>query len=111
MDNAEFYIKETERLIAERGLNKGGKAQQFVDSEVLRLTDPYIPMDTGILKSSGIRHTKVGSGDVIWDTPYARRQYFENKGSGLRGQRWFHRMKADNKDTILNGAKRISGST
>lgn len=104
-----FKMKSTDTLLAERGLNPGGRVQKFIDSEVLRRTDPYVPMDTGALKRSGIQHTKVGSGEVIYKTPYARRQYFTNQGDGLRGSRWFERMKADNKKSILDGAKKMSG--
>ena len=42
-------------------------AQKFVDSEVLRLSDPYIPMQSGMLKTSGILGTTIGSGEVIWN--------------------------------------------
>lgn len=104
-----FTILATQTLIQARGLEVGGKVQKFIDSEVLRLTDPYVPMDTGALKSSGTRATKIGSGEVKYRTPYARRQYFENKGNGLRGRQWFERSKADNKASILNGALKIAG--
>lgn len=105
-----FLINETQKLIAKRGLEVGGEVQKYIDSEVLRLTDPYVPMDTGALKESGIRHTKVGSGKVVYKTPYARRQYFENKGNGLRGKQWFERMKADHRDEILRGAAKKAGA-
>lgn len=107
--NTKFTIKETQMLIKARGLEVGGKVQKYIDSEVLRLTDPYVPMDTGTLKSSGTRSTKIGSGEVRYRTPYARKQYFSNKGSGLRGKQWFHRSKADNKAAILKGALEIAG--
>lgn len=106
---SKFTILATQTLIQTRGLEVGGKVQKYIDSEVLRLTDPYVPMDTGELKSSGIRHTRTGSGEVKYKTPYARKQYFENKGNGLRGRQWFERSKADNKTSILNGALKIAG--
>ena len=89
------------------------KVQVFVDSEVLRLCDPYVPMNTGMLKKSGILGTVVGSGEVIYIAPYAKNQYYNNKGtgnhnkSGLRGGFWFERMKADHKNEIFEGAKKI----
>lgn len=107
---AGFTILATQVLMATRGIEVGGKVQKFVDSEVLRLTDPYVPMDSGVLKGSGTRSTKIGSGDVKYSTPYARRQYHENKGNGLRGKMWFERAKIDNKQTILNGALKIAGA-
>lgn len=89
------------------------KVQVFIDSEVLRLCDPYVPMDTGMLKKSGILGTVVGSGEVIYIAPYGRTQYYNNKGngnnnkSGLRGGFWFERMKSDHKKEIFEGAKKI----
>lgn len=107
--NIKFTILATQMLISARGLEVGGKVQKFIDSEVLRVTDPYVPLDSSDLKKSGTKHTKIGSGDVRYVTPYARRQYYENKGSGLRGSKWFDRSKADNKKAILNGALKIAG--
>lgn len=105
-----FTILATQTLIQVRGLEVGGRVQKFIDSEVLRLTDPYVPKDSGKLKESGTIHTKIGSGEVRYSTPYARRQYFENKGNGLRGRQWFERSKADNKASILSGAMKVAGS-
>ena len=91
------------------------KIQVFIDSEVLRLCDPYVPMDTGMLKKSGILGTVVGLGEVIYIAPYAKNQYYNNKGggnhnkSGLRGSYWFERMKADHKKAIFAKAKEKSG--
>lgn len=108
--NSKFTMVELNILLAARGLEIKGKVQQYIDSEVLRLTDPYVPMDTSNLKKSGTRHTKIGSGNVEYKTPYAKRQYFDNKGNGLRGKQWFERSKADNKDTILRGAVKLAGA-
>lgn len=108
--NSKFTILATQMLISARGIEVGGKVQRYIDSEVLRLTDPYVPMDTGTLKSSGTRHTKIGSGEVRYRTPYARKQYHTNKGNGLRGKMWFERSKADNRNSILNGACRVAGA-
>lgn len=102
-------LKDIGTLMAARGLGKNGKVQRFIDSEVLRLSDPYVPMDTGKLKQSGTQHTRIGSGDVQYKTPYARRQYYENRGSGTRGKLWFERMKGNHKDQILRGAANVAG--
>lgn len=81
------------------------KCQKFVDSEVLRLSDPYVPMKTGMLKKSGISGTVIGSGVVEYTAPYAKRQYYTNSGKGQRGKLWFERMKADHKDEIMKKAR------
>ena len=55
-----FKIKPTGKLLSDRGLSSKGRVQQFVDSEVLRLTAPYIPFKTGMLIKSGTLGTVVG---------------------------------------------------
>ena len=91
-------------------------AQKFVDSEVLRRCEPYIPKLTGILIASGITGTVIGSGYVQWITPYARRQYMSARAPGsatgpLRGPHWFERMKAVDGDAIIDGAKKKFGES
>ena len=89
-------------------------AQKFVDSEVLRLSEPYTPLRTGMLVKSGILGTDIGSGKVEWIAPYARSQYYSARKSGSqtgpnRGPYWFQRMKAVYKDQIISGARRRAG--
>ena len=87
-------------------------AQIFVDNEILRLCDPYIPMLTGMLIKSGILGTKVGSGLVQWIAPYAAAQYYmvrvnPSTTGPLRGPFWFERMKEVFGRAIIKGAKKI----
>jgi hypothetical protein len=100
------------------------KAQKFVDGEVLRLSEPLVPFQTGMLINSGDLGTKVGSGEVRWITPYAHYQYcgvalsrktkkqtgkkLVYHGGPNRGSFWFHRMKAANKEKILAEARKIA---
>ena len=85
--------------------------QKFIDSEVLRLCDPKIPKDTGMLVNSGILNTQIGSGEVKYRTPYARRLYYhpEYNFSGEKnpdaGGYWFERMKQQHKEDILKGIR------
>lgn len=97
--------------------NNFNKAQKFIDSEVIRLSDPYVPFRTGMLKKSGISGTVIGSGVVEYIAPYAKPQYYTNAGrgkegmnkttgvKGLRGSYFFERMKADHKGEIEKKAK------
>lgn len=87
-------------------------AQKFVDSEVLRLSEPFIPLRTGTLIRTGILGTDIGSGTVQWIAPYAKRQYYSRRKAGsqtgpLRGSYWFERMKAAYGKTIVAGAKKL----
>lgn len=116
--------------------SKFAKAQQFVDSECIELVIPYTPMLSGQMMQSATRGTVIGSGEIKYNSPYARYQYYgklmissvtgssyarkgESKvltGKDLRynkskhpraGKLWFERMKADRKEQILKGAERL----
>ena len=103
--NTNFASKWTQRY---------SQAQKFMDSEVLRDCEPYIPLLTGMLIKSGILGTVIGSGTVKWIAPYARTQYYSPRKPGsitgpLRGPHWFERAKAVRKENWITGAKRIAG--
>lgn len=57
------------------GLKPGGEVQRFVDTEIIKHCDPYVPFDTGMLKGSPLYASRIGYGEIIYDTPYARRMY------------------------------------
>lgn len=105
------------QIISEHGLNSGGNVQKYIDSTVLRLSDPYVPFLTGALKTSGTRGTVIGNGEVNYIAPYAARNYYGNAGmgkqgtahGGLRGREWFERMKCDHLTDIVNGAAKMAG--
>lgn len=108
----EYKIKSTADLLAERGLGQEGAAQKYIDSEVLRLSSPYVPFKTGNLDRSGVHGTTIGSGEVCYTAPYADKQYrtaTSRSYDAQRGGMWFERMKIDHKTEILNGAKKITG--
>ncbi len=91
------------------------KAQMFVDSEILRLSEPYIPLDTSMLIKSGILGTHIGSGTVKWIASYAKAQYYKagkvgSQTGALRGAYWFERMKQVKGKRIIAGARRIAGT-
>jgi len=89
-------------------------AQRYVDSEVLRLCEPYTPLLTGMMIMSGILGTDIGSGTVQWIAPYSHYQYYlkrknPSKTGPLRGPFWFERMKQVHKTSIIAGARHIAG--
>ena len=90
------------------------RAQKYVDSEVLRRSEPYVPLLTGMLIKTGILGTVQGSGVVEWLAPYARPQYYSARKPGsqtgpLRGPYWFERGKAVWGKEVIDGARRIAG--
>lgn len=95
---------------------RASSAQKYVDSEVLRLSSRYISLRTSMLQKSGILGTEIGSGEVAWIAPYAKKQYYETADTrsydAQRGGHWFIRMKADHGKEIIVGAKeRMGGKT
>lgn len=90
------------------------ESQMYVDSEVLRLSEPFTPLLTSMLIKSGKLGTVIGSGLVAWIAPYAKKQYYSSRAPGsqtgpLRGPHWFDRMIAVNRNRIISGARRIAG--
>lgn len=87
------------------------EAQMFVDNEVISRCDRYVPMDSSLLRKSAILLTVIGSGKVVYNTPYARKWYYKPakfQGAPMRGNYWFERMKNEGgKTAILNGVKAI----
>lgn len=90
------------------------KGQAMMDSEVMRLMEPYMQLLTGAMIMSMRLSTTPGSGEVIVNTPYASRVYYTKSGIGrktgpLRGPRYFDRMKADKKDQLRRTAAAAMG--
>ena len=54
-------------------LNENGKVQQFIDNFILYHSEPYVPGKH--IHDSGVISTKIGSGQVIWNTNDANYLY------------------------------------
>lgn len=66
-------LKEFEEI---HGVGVGGHVQKVVDAAVIRYCFPYVPFDEGVLAGSANTATEIGSGEVVYDTPYARYLYY-----------------------------------
>lgn len=100
-----------DKILEKRGLEDKGKVQQFIDTECLRLCEPKVPKDSNTLIASGNANTKIGSGQLEYRTPYARRWYYmpaHFQGAPERGNYWFERMKQQYRKEILSGAQEIA---
>lgn len=85
------------------------RLQVFIDNTVVRHMDAYVPMRTGILKKSVVLGSRMGSGELVYIAPYAHKRYYgSGRQKGLRGSKWFHRMWAARKDTIIREVKNYS---
>ena len=87
------------------------RAQTMLDQEVLRRTDPYVPLDSGLLKDSALLASSIGEGLLVYSTPYAAAQYYNTATTRTydpqRGGKWFERMKADNADALVAFVRRV----
>lgn len=121
-------------LLANHGIQPGGPVQSYIDNEVIKHMSKYTPAQSKMLMKLPL----VQTGEIIQKAPYARYQYYGKlmvssiTGSAfshgeskvltdidleystavnpMAGPFWFEHMKADKKDAILRGAKKISRS-
>ena len=53
------------------------QVQAPLDALILQDSNYFCPIKTGTLQKSAIINSRIGSGELVWRTPYARRQYYE----------------------------------
>ena len=53
------------------------QVQAPLDALILQDSNFFCPIKTGTLQKSAIINSRLGSGELVWETPYARRQYYE----------------------------------
>lgn len=53
--------------------------QQACDNACIKYMTPYVPMQTGVLAKSALLNTVIGSGKIVYATPYARYLYYGEK--------------------------------
>ena len=56
---------------------KARQVQAPLDALILQDSNFFCPIKTGTLQKSAIINSRIGSGELVWRTPYARRQYYE----------------------------------
>jgi hypothetical protein len=59
-----------------------------LSSQILRDCNQYVKVDQHTLESSSYEHSQLGEGKLIWQTPYAKRQYWEIQTSLTPGRTW-----------------------
>lgn len=103
-----------DEILLKRGLEKNGKAQQFFTNEIARMANPYVPFQSGNLKDIQV---SILPGQIQYLAPYAKRQYYSNRGlgqegicrGGLRGKQWINRMWADQGKNIVSSVCKFVG--
>lgn len=59
-------------MLRKRGLEPGGRVQRLFTNEVAKHSDPYVPMQQGILKNTRI----IEADSITYNSPYARMMYY-----------------------------------
>lgn len=91
----------TDKILLKRHLQQNGEAQVRFTKEVAKQCDNYVPYDKGRLKNMSI---ELYADKIIYNAPYAKKQYYTNKGGNkgaLRGKLWDKRMWADRGKEIV----------
>ena len=108
-----------EALLERFGLQDHGPVQKAIDNAVIKYAMPYWAWDTGALANSPYSASDIGSGEVVYDTPYASEMYYGVRANGmpinyhkdhnpLAGAFPIERMKADHFSDIVEEAKAVA---
>ena len=84
------------KIISKFDLQKGGKAELFLADDCFRRMQKYVPFDTGALSTTAT----ITPGKVVYEQPYAHKQYVSNKGKGIRGKYWDKKMIANERNVL-----------
>lgn len=90
-------------------------AQKWLDNEIIKDCNPYVPFRTGNLATSAIRHTVIGSGQIVYKTPYVNVVYdsngwhFNAEIHPLATDHWLDVVKPLQIDKWKNGVMKILG--
>ena len=79
MSGLTFYVKSTlkESEIKSDIDGKIQREQKYFDELVLQDSNYFCPIKTSTLQKSAIINSRLVYGELVWKTPYARRQYYD----------------------------------
>lgn len=112
------------KIMRSRGLGGDHRAQIYLAEEVKRLSDPYVPMQQGLLKNMAV--VASDGSTLTYTQPYAHYQYYGEAmagrapkqytgkpltyhGAPMRGKEWDKRMMADKSGDIAQNLKTYIG--
>ena len=72
--NAEFHLDSIDTMLQKLNLEESGLVQEFFTNEVWRLSDDYVPFDSGMLARNV--SMSLDKRSIIYNSPYARYQYY-----------------------------------
>jgi hypothetical protein len=74
MFRVDIQLDGSEKILEGLGLQEAGPVQRFFTSDIMRLSDPYVPFRQGPLKNSA--HPTPNWDGIIYNTPDARYHWF-----------------------------------
>lgn len=91
--------------------SKKEKIRYAIAEQVRKDSNYYAPEDNGDLIESSTKASKLEDGIIIWDTPYARRMYWnpqydfsKDKNPNAQGK-WFEKAKSEHLDEWIDIGK------
>lgn len=99
----EFKVKrltQDGKIIKANVIQRIESVQGYLDYLVVKDSNYFCPLETSVLQKSAIINTTMGSGLLIWQTPYARAQYYGEKFDHSKQRnpnacaKWFEAAKA-----------------
>ncbi len=103
-------------ILKSRGLGGSTRARKHLAVTVARLSDKYVPMQSGTLKNT--RQIDEDGRAIRYNQPYANYQYEGKSKSGaqlhyhgvpMRGPHWDKRMMADRGDEVIDDLAKFIG--
>lgn len=98
------------KIVDKYEIQENGDTQLFLANTCFRRMQKYVPFDTGALSTTAT----IKPHEVIYEMPYAHKQYTTNKGKGIRGKYWDKRMVSAEKELIVKEveayAKKMKGN-
>lgn len=88
------------KIIRAKVVQRLESVQGYLDNLIIRDSNYFCPKETSVLQKSAIINTTMGSGLLIWQTPYARKQYYGEQLDHSKQRnpnacaRWFEAAKA-----------------
>lgn len=114
MTTVKIEMDPEQKILLKRKLNNNGEAQVKFTKEVAKECNNYVPFLTGRLKDMTVTLLK---DKIIYNAPYAERQYYTNQGNGkqgtsmggLRGKEWDKRCWIDKGESIIKTIAEFCG--
>jgi hypothetical protein len=119
MAKVSVHLPAVNQYLQQLGLEKHGSAQKFVDSEIIRMADPYVPSDTTFTRKSVFLNTNIGSGEITYEAYYTNKNKTRTiwndtrpnihwQDAPLRGPFWVKRMwEAGGRERLIRDLKAL----